>query len=210
MMASTTSIHMELQGRGGHGATPHLTVDPIVMAAEVVSQLQTLVSREISPFEPAVLTFGKITGGRAHNIIADSCELFGTMRTFNPKVDELLKERVTATVEGVAASMRGRGVVTYTGQLPPVLNDPDITLKMRDIVTVTLGAEYAREVPLPSTGAEDFAEYLQKVPGAFFYHCSTFGDERDYPHHNAKFDVNESVLWTGAAAMTAFALAWQN
>ena len=209
MMASTTTIHVELQGKGGHGATPHRTVDPIVMAAEIVSQLQTLVSREISPFEPAVVTFGKIAGGRAHNVIADTCELFGTMRCFNTETDAFLKERITATVEGVAASMRGRGTVTCSGHLPPVVNDEAIALKMRDVVRRTLGEGAEREVPLPSSGAEDFAEYLQRVPGAFFYHCSTFGDERDYPHHNARFDVNESVLWTGAAAMAAFALLWQ-
>ena len=209
MMASTTTTHVELQGKGGHGATPHRTVDPVVMAAEVVSQLQTLVSREVSPFEPAVVTFGKIAGGRAHNVIADTCELFGTMRCFNTETDAFLKERISATVEGVAASMRGRGTVTYSGHLPPVVNDEAIALKMRDVVRRTLGEGAEREVPLPSSGAEDFAEYLQRVPGAFFYHCSTFGDERDYPHHNARFDVNESVLWTGAAAMAAFALAWQ-
>ena len=210
MMASTTTIRVELQGRGGHGATPHLTVDPIVMAAEVVSQLQTLVSRELSPFEPAVVTFGKISGGRAHNVIADTCELFGTMRCFNTEIDAFLKERITATVEGVAASMRGRGTVTFSGYLPPVVNDEAITLRMRDILRTTLGEGSEHEVARPSSGAEDFAEYLRKVPGAFFYHCSTFGDERDHPHHNSRFDVNESVLWTGAAAMAAFALLWQD
>jgi amidohydrolase len=84
---------------------------------------------------------------------------------------------------------------------------------MRDIVENTLGREWAREIALPSTGAEDFSRYLAKVPGAFFFHCSAFepsaGENRNYPHHNPRFDVNESVLWTGTAAMAAYALHWQ-
>ena len=106
--------------------------------------------------------------------------------------------------------MRGRGTVTFGGYLPPVVNDEAITLRMRDILRTTLGEGAEREVVRPSSGAEDFAEYLRKVPGAFFYHCSTFGDGRDHPHHNSRFDVNKSVLWTGAAAMAAFALRWQD
>ncbi|NLL37468.1 MAG: amidohydrolase [Fretibacterium sp.] len=209
MMAATTTVLAELRGKGGHGATPHLTVDPIVMAAEVLSQLQTLVSRETSPFEPAVVTFGKIEGGRQHNIIADSCRLSGTMRTFSHETNSFLQERLRATVEGVAASMRGHGTVEYVGQTPALLNDPALSFRMRDILTSVLGPDSVQELSLPSTGGEDFAEYLQKVPGAFFYHCSTFGDERDQPHHNSRFDVNESVLWTGVAALAAFALHWQ-
>jgi amidohydrolase len=215
MMASTSTLSVEFQGKGGHGATPHLTVDPIVMAAEAISQLQTLVSREIDPFEPAVLSIGQIAGGSAHNVIAGSCKLRGTIRAFDPKIDAYLKERIRATVEGVAASMRGRATVGFSSDLAAVINDKDCTLRMRDIVARTLGEEWVREVALPSSGAEDFSFYLAKAPGAFFYHCSTFepcptiGEGRDYPHHNAKFDVNESVLWTGMAALAAYALYWQ-
>ena len=210
MMASTTGLRIDIKGRGGHGATPHLTVDPIVIAAEVISQLQTLISREISPFEPAVITIGKIEGGRAANVIADSCTLYGTMRNFNLETDAFLKKRLTETVKGVASSMRGNAEIEFIGHLPPVLNDKEIALKMRDIATETLGSDGIGELALPTSGAEDFSIYLQKVRGAFFYHCGSFGDERDYPHQNSKFDVNESVLWTGSAAMTAFALKWQS
>ncbi len=209
MMASTSTIKIVLEGKGGHGATPHLTVDPIVMAAEIISQLQTLVSREVSPFEPAVVTIGKIVGGTAHNIIAGQCELLGTIRNFNTEVDAFLKKRIKETAEGVAASMRGKASVEFYGYLPPVINDADIAQKMRKIAVETLGEAMVKEVALPSSGAEDFACYLEKTPGAFFYHCSLYGDERDFPHHNARFDVNESVFWTGVAAMTAFALRWQ-
>jgi amidohydrolase len=210
MLASTSTLTIVFEGKGGHGATPHLTVDPIVIAAEAIGQLQTLVSREVSPFEPAVVTIGKIMGGSAHNVIAGSCELRGTIRAFNPKIDEFLKKRIRETAESVAASMRGRATVMFSGDLAAVINDRTCALKMRDIVVNTLGEEWVREVPLPSSGAEDFSFYLAKVPGAFFYHCSMFepspGTECNYPHHNSKFDVNESVLWTGSAAMAADAL----
>lgn len=209
MMASTCTIKIVIEGKGGHGAMPHLTVDPIVIAAETIAQLQTLVSREVNPMDPAVFTVGKITGGSAHNVIAGSCELMGMLRAFKPEVDALLRERIRATVEGVAATMRGKATVDFYGDLPVLTNDRDSTLKMRDILTAELGGEWVREIELPTSGSEDFPYYLQKVPGAFFFHCASLGEGRDFPHHNSKFDIDESVLWTGVAAMTAYAVNWQ-
>jgi len=213
-MAATSGLNMTLEGKGGHGATPHLTVDPIVMAAEVVMQLQTLVSREINPFEPSVVTIGQIEGGTAHNVIPERCRLVGTIRSFNPEVHSFLKERIRTIAEGVAATARGRAEVEFIGNLPAVINDEACSHRMRDVLTKTLGGEYVAEIALPTSGSEDYAFYLQKTPGAFFYHCGTFeqpssGKIVNYPHHHPKFDVNESVLWTGAAAMTAYALHWQ-
>ncbi|GHV45199.1 N-acyl-L-amino acid amidohydrolase [Synergistales bacterium] len=206
MMAATNVFKITLRGRGGHGAMPHLTVDPIVMAAEVISQLQTLVSREINPFDPAVLTIGKIEGGTANNVIAESCEFTGMLRTFDIKVAAFLEERVMATAKGVAEAMRGSADVEFVSSLPPVVNDKAITLKMRDIVNDVLGEGYAQELEFPSSGAEDFARYLQKIPGALFFHSAVLDGERDHPHHNPRFDIDESVLWTGAAALSAYAL----
>jgi amidohydrolase len=210
MMASTTTLRILLEGKGGHGAMPHLTVDPIVMAAEVIGQIQTLVSREISPFEPAVVTIGRIQGGTGHNIIAGDCELRGTVRTFDRETNAFLKERVRATAEGVAASMRGRAEVEFLWDLDAVVNDRECALKMRDIATAELGEDLVAEVALPTSGSEDFSCYLAKTPGAFFFHCSTPGGGQSYPHHNSKFDIDESVLWTGTAAMAAYALRWQD
>ncbi len=209
MMASTCTIKIVIEGKGGHGAMPHLTVDPIVIAAETIAQLQTLVSREVNPMDPAVFTVGKIAGGSAHNVIAGSCELMGMLRAFRPEVEALLRERIRATVEGVAATMRGKATVDFYGDLPVLTNDRSCALRMRDILTAELGGEWVREIELPTSGSEDFPYYLQKVPGAFFFHCSTLGEGRDFPHHNSKFDIDESVLWTGVAAMTAYALNWQ-
>lgn len=209
MMASTSSMKINIEGKGGHGAMPHLTVDPIVIAAETIAQLQTLVSREVNPMDPCVVTIGSINGGTAQNVIAGNCEMKGTVRAFRPEVDAFLKDRIRATLEGVAATMRGKASVEFYGDLPALINDKDYALKMKDILSAEIGEEWVREIELPTSGSEDFPYYLREVPGAFFFHCSTFGDARDYPHHNSKFDVNESVLWTGVAALTAYALRWQ-
>ena len=208
-MAATTTFNVELKGKSAHGATPHLGVDTITMAAHIISQLQLIVSREMNPFDPRVLTVGQIEGGTTTNIVAESCRFRGVIRSFSADNSAFMKERIVQTVEQEAASLRGTGTVAFSSDLPPVVNDEALTLKMRDIIHKELGAEFEHEIAMPTTGAEDFAEYTKTIPGAFFYHCSTFGDERDRPHHNAHFMVNESVLWTGVAAMAAFALDWQ-
>ncbi|MCR4817754.1 MAG: amidohydrolase [Fretibacterium sp.] len=208
-MAATTTFKVELKGKSAHGATPHLAVDTITMAAHIISQLQLIVSREMNPFDPRVLTVGHIEGGTTTNIVADSCRFSGVIRSFSAENSAFMKERIVQTVEQEAASLRGTGTVAFSSDLPPVVNDEALTLKMRDIIHKELGVEFEHEITMPTTGAEDFAEYTKTVPGAFFYHCSTFGDDRDRPHHNAHFMVNESMLWTGVAAMAAFALNWQ-
>jgi len=213
-MAATSHLAISFEGKGGHGAMPHLTVDPIIMAAEAIIQLQTVISREIDPFEPAVITIGQIEGGSVHKFIAESCKVKGTVRSYNSEVDAFLKERVRAVAEGVATSMRGRAEVEFSRDLPVVVNDEACVHRMRDILTKTLGGEYVAEVPLPSSGSEDFSFYLDRIPGALFYHCAMFepsssGEHVNYPLHHSKFDINESLLWTGTAAMAAYALNWQ-
>lgn len=208
-MASTTTFEIELKGKNAHGATPHLAVDTITMAAQIINQLQTVISREMNPFDPKVLTVGSINGGTAHNVVADYCKMRGMIRCFSSENSEFMKKRIVEISEGVAKSMRGESKVEFSSDLPPVINDKDLTLKMRDIIDKELGAEFEHEIETPTTGAEDFAEYTKYIPGAFFYHCSTLGGGRDFPHHNPHFVIDESVLWTGAAALAAFALNWQ-
>ncbi len=208
-MASTTTFDIALSGKGAHGATPHLAVDTITMAAQIINQLQTIISRELNPFDAKVLTIGRIDGGTAHNVVADFCRLRGMIRCFSQENSEFMKKRIVEIADCTAKSMRGSASVEFSSDVPPVINDRELTLKMRDIITEELGAEFAAEIETPTTGAEDFAEYTKTIPGAFFYHCSTFGDERDKPHHNSRFMVNEEFLWTGAAALAAFALHWQ-
>ena len=209
-MAACEKVDITLYGKGGHGATPQKTIDPIVMASQAICQLQTLVSREISPFDPAVVTIGELKAGSSFNIIANKCSMSGTLRTFKPGLDAYIRDRVRATVEGVASSMRGRAEVEFSGALKSVVNERFYAEKMRDVAAEVLGEEMVCEIAEPASVSEDFCWYLQEVPGSFFAHCATFEDERDYPHHHPKFDVNESVLWTGSCGMAAFALKWQD
>ena len=209
-MAATTRLDVTFEGKGGHGATPQHTVDPIVMTAEAIVQLQSLVSREISPFDPAVVTIGQIEGGTANNIIPERCKLAGTVRSFKTEVHEFIKGRIKNICEGVASTARGKAIVEFKNNIPVVTNDETCSHRVRDVIVKTLGGEYVAEVALPTSGSEDYAFYLEKIRGAFFFHCGAFEDAAaNYPHHHPKFDINESVLWTGTAAMTAYALHWQ-
>ena len=209
LMAAVEWIDVTFNGKGGHGATPHLTVDPIVMASHVITMIQAIISRETSPLEPAVLSVCMIQGGTAPNVIAQNCNIRGTIRTFNPTVRKNVQERFTQICEEVAHAMRGSATVKIEQGPPPVINDRAMTEKLRIAATELLGADRVHEIPEPSMTGEDMAFYLEKVPGTFFFLPTTFGNERDFPHHHPKFDSNEDVIWIGAATFVQFALTWQ-
>ncbi len=209
LMAASDWFTVTFHGRGGHGATPHLTVDPVAMACQAVNLLQQIVSRETSPLDSAVVTVGTISGGTMRNIIAENCIIGGTFRSFSPEVRSHLTERVARICEDTAKVLRGTASVDFTYGPPPVINDKGMTEKMKTAMEDVLGEDKVREVEEPTMGAEDMAFFLEKVPGSFFFLPATYGDDRDYPHHHPKFDVNEDVLWIGSAVMTRFALSWQ-
>jgi len=209
-MAANDWFSVTFEGKGGHGATPHLTVDPVAMACQSVSAIQMIVSRETSPFDPVVVTIGEIHGGTAPNIIAPTCTVKGTLRTLSPQTRQQVRERVRAICEGVATGLRGRAEVRFTLGPPPVINDRKMTEKLRDVAVEILGEDAVAEVPEPTMGSEDMAFFLEKVPGTFFFHPSSFDDGTDYPHHHPKFNVNEKVLWIGTAVFAGFALSWQD
>ncbi len=209
-MAANDWFSVTFEGKGGHGATPHLTVDPVAMACQAVSAIQMIVSRETSPLDSVVVTIGMIQGGTARNIIAPTCTISGTIRTLNPDTRKMARERVRAVCESVATGLRGRAEVSFTLGPPPVINDRKMTDKLRQVTVELLGEDAVAEVPEPTMGSEDMAFFLEKVPGTFFFHPSSFDDGTDHPHHHPKFDVNEDVLWIGTAALAGFALTWQD
>ncbi len=208
-MAGADWFKITFEGKGGHGATPHLAVDPITMVCQAVSAIQMIVSREVSPLSSAIVTVGQINGGTAPNIIAPSCVISGTLRSLDPETRALLRERVKTICEDVAHAMRGKAVVEFTYGPPPLINDRVMTEKLRQAAVGLLGKDCVMEVPEPTMGGEDMAFFLEKVPGTFFFHPSGFGEGKDYPHHHPRFDVNEDVLWVGSAVMSHFALTWQ-
>jgi amidohydrolase len=210
LMAAVDRFVITFKGKGGHGATPHLTVDPVTMTSTAVLELQTILSRELSPLDSAVLTIGRIEGGRAFNIIAESCTIEGTVRTLNPTTRAFVEERIRAIVSRVAEGMRGEAVVEYESGPPALINDSDFTRKFQAFAVEMAGEGKVKEISEPTMGGEDVAYFLELVPGTFFVHGSCDPEKGQiYPHHNPKFDLDEGTLPLGTALFAGFALTWQ-
>jgi amidohydrolase len=203
MMAQSDNFRLTVRGKGGHASMPQATVDPIVAAAEVVTALQTVISRNVDPLKPAVLSFGSIHGGSVHNVIPGEVALLGTVRTFDPKVQALIKKRMREVVDGTCSALGASADFEYEDGYPPLVNDPasvDFALRVaRD----AFGEESVGLIE-PVMGGEDFACYLQEKPGAFLFLGA--GDGTKYPHHHPGFDIDERALAPAAYFLASLAL----
>ena len=202
-MAQADEFEVVVRGRGGHAAQPHLTIDPVVAASHLVVAAQSIVSRSTDPLEAAVVSFTTMHGGRIHNIIADSVTLTGTVRTLDPGTARAVRARFVEVCESACRVFGATADVTYTEGYPPLVNDAASVERVTRVAARELGADRVRTIP-PSMGGEDFAYYLQRVPGAFAF--LGIGDGRPHPHHSPHFDIDESVLPVGARLMAAVAL----
>jgi hippurate hydrolase len=203
IMAAADAFEMEIIGSGGHGAMPHLAADAVVIAAQVVTVLQTVVSREVDPVEPAVLTVGEIGAGTAFNIIPEKARLGGTVRTLNSDLRERMPGRMEAVARGVAKGMRGDANLDYAFSYPVTVNDEGAAGYALGVARDLFGAQSVQELPNPSMTAEDFAFYLEKVPGAFIW----LGLGEDISGlHTSRFAFDEEVLSRGSALLAALAL----
>jgi len=202
IMAQADEFEVVVEGRGGHASQPDRTVDPVVAASHVVVAAQTVVSRFANPLEPVVVSFSTIHGGRIHNIIPDSVTMTGTVRTLDPAVQRAVKQRLGEVCEGTCAPFGATARFTYQDGYPPVLNDAASAELVRRVAVRELGPDAVQTIA-PVMGGEDFAYYLQQVPGAFA--LLGIGSDRPYPHHNARFDIDEGVLPLGVRLMTAVA-----
>src|ERR671917_853996 len=202
IMAAADAFEMTVKGTGGHGAFPHQTADAIAMAAQIVTALQTLVSREVDPVEPAVLTVGEIEAGSAFNIIPETARLGGTVRTLNAELRERMPERIKELARGVAKGMRGDAGLDYDFSYPVTNNEADAAKLALGVAGGLFGEERAVELDNPSMGAEDFAFFLEKVPGAFIW--LGVGDVSNL--HTPQFSFEEEILPQGAALLVALAL----
>ncbi len=201
LMAAVDQFEIVVEGRGGHGAAPHETEDSILAAARIVDALQSVVAREISPLEPAVVTIGSIHGGTAFNIIPGSVRMEGTARSFSEAVGKALPEKIRRIVAGTAAACGVRATVRYDRVNGATVNDP----KMADLVIETasrlLGEENV-ETGTRTLGGEDMSVFLDRVPGCFFFvGCGLDGPLR--PHHSPRFDIDERALAVGTVVMEA-------
>jgi amidohydrolase len=196
-LAATDRFHIKIIGKGGHGAFPHLCKDPILAAGHLVTQLHSIVSRNINPQDGAVVTVGKISGGTAFNIIPDEVELFGTVRSLAPQVQEELKNRIEGVTRGVAQSFGMDYRYDFEYGYPMLINDPEMSKLVARACAKGIGKENIIWVK-PAMGGEDFSYYLQKVPGAFF----RLGNRNEakgtvHPYHSSLFDVDEDILPLG-------------
>ncbi|MEM6251347.1 MAG: M20 family metallopeptidase [Cyanobacteria bacterium P01_D01_bin.156] len=198
LMAATEFFHCTIQGRGGHGALPHQTVDSIVVGAQVVNALQTVVSRNVSPLESAVVTIGEFHSGTAVNVVADSARLSGTVRYFKSEYHDLLPDRIEAIIAGICQAHGARYQFDYTRLYPPVVNDPTITDLVRSVASKVIETPAGVVPECQTMGGEDMSFFLQEKPGCYFFLGSANPDlNLAFPHHHPRFDFDETVLSTG-------------
>lgn len=207
MAAASDYINITIKGKASHGASPEEGIDALLVAANILTSLQTIVAREISPTNSVALSFGKISAGNRVNILAENVEFNGTLRTLDEQARDFCKKRIVEVVEGVAKSMRAEGLVEIIPSYAPLINDDFVTGQVREVAEHLLGDENVSEMDAPSLGVEDFSFYLQKVPGAF-YNLGCVKPEKPESHilHNPYFEVDQKCLETGVLLQVANAL----
>jgi len=209
--AASDGFIATIKGVGGHAARPHGGVDPIVVAAQCIGALQTLVSREVNPLRQAVITVGSLHAGTVSNVIPEEAIMKATVRTFDEGVRQHLAERIPALLKGIAAAMRAEADVQYRFGYPALVNDPAMTELVRGVAREIVGPEKTIERE-PGMGGEDMAYFLQEVPGCFF-RIGSRNPERGlvYGHHQQRFDIDdEGALPIGVAAVASVALRYLN
>ncbi len=202
VMAAADKWTCTIHGKGGHGALPHLAVDPIVAASHVVTGLQAVISRSVSPLETAVLTVGSFRGGDAFNVIPDRVDLNGTIRTYDAQVREKVVRRLREVARSVTAAHGASADLQVEHLTPAVVNDPAVVEAVRKAAELVVGPEGVAS-DRRTMGSEDAAYFTREVPGCYFF-LGSANPERglDAPHHNPGFDFDEDVLPIGVAVMT--------
>jgi amidohydrolase len=193
-LAAADRFTIKIMGKGGHAASPHVAKDPILAAGHLITQIHSIVSRNVNPLESGVVTIGKVSGGTAYNIIPDEVELWGTVRSLNPQVREDLKSRIEQVSQGIVRSFAVDYRFDFEYGYPVLVNDPEMSKLVASACGKGIGKENV-EVLKPSMGGEDFAYYLEKVPGSFF-RLGSRNEERGmiHPYHSSLFDIDEVIL----------------
>ena len=208
VFASADKVVLRVQGKGGHAAIPETAVDPIVISAHIITALQTLISRETSPFSPAVITIGKISAGTAFNIIPETAEMQGTMRAYTPEHREKLVRRIGEVASGIALAMGGTCAVEIFDGCPPCINDPAMTQVVRKAAIEAVGEKDVDDSEeVMTTGSDDMAYFLNAVPGCYFI-VGAHNEEKGakYPHHHPRFNIDEDALAVGVEVLTRAAM----
>jgi amidohydrolase len=209
-LAAGDRFKITVKGKGSHGAVPHLGVDAIVAASAIVMNLQTIVSREINPLEPAVVSLGKINGGFNFNVICNKVVIEGTTRSFNPNIQENFPSIIKRIIKKTASTFNAKAELDYTVGSPPCINDPKISEIAKKSITKLYGDDVICSLE-KTTATEDFSYFNRKIPGIMvFLGGSNIEKNCVYPQHHEKFDIDEDVLPIGSSLYAQFALDFLN
>ncbi len=207
LMAASDKVTLTVKGKGGHAAHPHKCVDPIVVSAYLITQIQTIISRTLGPLDSNVITFGQIQGGTAPNIIPNEVVLKGTIRSVNPESRENIHSQIKKMVEGSAIAMNAACSVAIEKGTPPVISDDGMLDIIEEATCKTIGKNNLINLALPSMGSEDFAFYMERIPGAFFRIGTANEDPAtQLPLHNSGIVFDEAAIETGIKVMCQAAL----
>lgn len=204
VMAASDSFNFSIFGRGGHASRPHETIDAVLVASQAVSAIHQIVSRRVNPLNPAVITLGTIQGGTARNIVADKVTVAGTMRSFTPEVRETLMNAIDQTLDGICRAHGASYELAYSERTPAVINEERTTSVVTSALKEAAGEDAVHAVGEPVMGSEDFAYFLEKVPGCMF-RLGTGGHDGEgrfsFPLHHGCFDIDERALPIGVRAL---------
>ncbi|ACO48183.1 M20 family metallopeptidase [Deinococcus deserti] len=205
LMAAPDTFEVTVVGKGGHGAMPQETIDPIVIACHVVTAMQSIVSRQRDPLEPAVVSVTTIHAGTAHNVIPNTAVLTGTVRTFDPALREQIPQLMERLVRGITEAFGATYEFRYEQGYRATINDPAVTEVLREVVQETVGAQALVEAQ-PTMGGEDFSAYLSRAPGAFIF-IGARNEEAGItaPHHHPNFAIDEDALAIGVKVLVGAA-----
>lgn len=206
VLASSDVFQLEVIGKSGHGAWPHLAVDPVVIASDIITAIQNIISREIDPTKPALITIGKIHGGTAVNIIPEKITIDGTVRAYHQDVRDFIASRLKGVINGITQSARATYKLTYNRIMPPANNDPELTDKVSRILKDSFKPGMVTDDIPTEMGCEEFALFQQEIPGLFIF----LGKDKEgapiIPIHDPKYIFNDEILTIGVKALCEIAL----
>ncbi len=215
IMASSSTFTISLQGKGAHGAMPHLGADPVMAAVHIAQGLQSIISRNLDPLDPAVLSITQVHAGSADNVIPDHAELRGTVRTFSNETLDLIEQRMADISKLNAEALGCRAELNFQRRYPPTINHDAPTAFCAELLTEWLGADNVIYPVAPSMGAEDFSFMLEQVPGCYLFLGNGDGDHRTQGHglgpctlHNGSYDFNDDLIPIGATYWVKLATSW--
>lgn len=215
IMASSNSFAIKVQGKGAHGAMPHLGADPVMAAVHIAQGIQSIVSRNMDPMDQAVVSITQIHAGSADNVIPDTAQIRGTVRTFSTATLDIIEQRLEQISQHSATALGCSAEMTFTRTYPPTINHADAAQFCADLITDWLGADHLIDPVTPSMGAEDFSFMLEQVPGCYLFLGNGDGDHRAAGHglgpcslHNGSYDFNDNLIPIGATFWVKLATQW--